>query len=233
VTGDCERRGRSGLGPDCRAFLRQLSSHVDRALQPGGPDDGHAGTCQACAQRLASALGQAALLKVAPPIPVALKSRAAYEAVLARVIEELEASPSGALLGRAAPVAPEADAMWPEPCDELARALSGAMSPDRIVPGGSRLAPGGVQVVPGWVWLRIKDHIRAEVARRSVVRIRWRRSRSIAVAAALVVGALLILPFGRGRVPAGELDPIIVMQRMDHTPVIDYLPTAVLRHGGG
>jgi hypothetical protein len=166
------------------------------------------------------------LLKVAPPIPVALKSRAAYEAVLARVIEELEASPSGALLGGAAPVAPQADAAWPEPCDELARALSGAMSPDRVV-------PGEVQVVPGWVWLRVKDRIRAEVARRSVVRIRWRRSRSIAVAAALVVGALLILPFGRGRAPTGERNPIIVMQRMDHAPVIDYLPTAVLRHGGG
>jgi hypothetical protein len=69
--------------------------------------------------------------------------------------------------------------------------------------------------------------------RRSTAGARWRWSRAIAVAAVLILGAMLVLPHARPHVPAGEQNPIIVMQRMEHAPVIDYLPTAVLRHGGG
>lgn len=229
MTPDRERNMKTGVGPACRDFLRALAMHVDQARMPANSTAGagHAAACNGCAGLLRATVAQVRLLRIRPHVPVALQSRATFEAVLSRAIEELEAAPLGEMLAQAVPLAPVGDAAWPVPCEsgsELVRTLAG---------------PGtGVshQVVPGWVWLRVKDRIRAEAARTAARTRRWRLLRSFGVAAVLLLAALMVLPFARtGGSPAGSghPEPVIVMQKMPRAPAIDYLPAAVLRHGGG
>ncbi len=225
MTADRDRHVKA-VGPACRNFLRSLATHVDQALIPPSSTVGpsHAGVCHGCARLLEAAVAQVRLLRTRPHIPLQLQSRTTFESVLSRAIEETESTPMGEMLAQPAPLAPVGDAAWPLPCEpgsELVRTLGSKMEVRH-------------QVVPGWVWLRVKDRIRAEAVHTAARR--WRRTRVVGVAAILLLAALVALPFARtGRIPAvtDRAEPVIVMQKMPRAPAIDYLPAAVLRNGGG
>ncbi len=216
----------------CRTFLRDLGIHV--AEPTGGAGAGsHADACASCAERLRAARAHAAWLRQRPAVPAALRERDLFEAVLARASDEAEAGPIGRLLHEHLPVTAEREHPWPVPCAD-GEAEPGApadAAPTAVPPMAVDSAS-----VPAWVWQRVKAEILAEVGstRRVGLPVRRRASRAMTLAGGLVLvaaGAVISASLFLGQ--PGEPEPEIVMRRLPAAPLVDYSPTAILRHGRG
>lgn len=170
----------------------------------------HAQACMACAGHLRAAMRLGKLLAQRPEVPAEVRDPGLLEAIHVRATQSMLREPGGMLLqgtyGRP-PVLPAIP--WPLQQDASGLARQGATS------GGS---------APGWLWTRIRDDLRQQVAK-PVLR---RRAVLAAVAASLVLALALSKFVGSDGSPA---DVQIVFIPVDEMPLVDH-PAAILRRGG-
>jgi hypothetical protein len=188
----------NALPPACREFLL--------ALDARSPVPEHAAGCPACAAHAAFRSRIAPLLRVAPPIPAALRSPDALAAIHERIVDAAERAPLGRLLAdHAAPPAPVT--AWPEP------ALEGTLA------AAVRTAPPLPSPV---AWSHVRRSILGELASRRIARVRvgvW--IGLLGAAATAAVSGLLFAD--------GTREPVtIVFTDLESAPGNEF---AVLRYG--
>jgi hypothetical protein len=201
---------RRSLSPECRGFLRRLADHV--TARRSGESSVHAETCPACRQVLDRAVSAASWLRTRPPVPEALRSPARLAELGERIAEQSEAAPllARTLLRSEVPV----DLLWPEIDTSLTI---------------SRELEGVPTKAPSWLWVKVREQVRREIAWHRFAR-RARRFRLVVAASILAIGVLAVMPRRVERLPEIQ----IMFDRMSSPPPLasDYSPVAILRQGG-
>jgi len=192
----------------CLAFLRRLEEHrATRAA--GGPVPEHAAQCRGCARRLALAVEVAAHLRVAPPIPAALRSPAFLEAVYDRSLRDLEPLGEALDLTSAFAAQPPAGLEWP------------LQRPGRHVADVLR-ETGRASMAPPWLWRNVREQTvavrRAHAARQVLLR-------RVAVAASLAAVALFGWQAARSEGTSVEV-PIVTVPVSDSSILFAAAPVS-------
>lgn len=193
------------LTAECRAFLRE-------GLPEGAAWTEHVQRCAFCSARKAARRRFGRILGEPVVPPAALHSAAFLDVIRARIVEQCEQSPVGALLEQGMPVAPPA-------------AVADAFPTGLLEAGLARETVNAMRPASEAAWRGVRNRVLGDLAEHRMRRVaRAKGVAMVGVAAAAIFFAIFLSE-------GTQTPPTIVITDISSMPAVEFSPMAVLRHG--